>query len=153
MKNFKVYIPKKDDEAVVKSISLDDVGIRLRTIIRMTTLLSFFYLATLSGLVIATSSQQKSVDQQGRQIREQAVQIERIDNTLLKATGADATLVQQSILYKILFGQCKNQFVTHKEEFLAAGDKTVEECANRIYLSNPILPTSDIVLSHENNNK
>lgn len=128
---------------------------QLKGLVRLLVLLAFFKLAVVSGVVIITSQQSDTIEKQTTQLEAQGKQIDNINTIVERVTSDEANRAQQIILYKIFLAQCEGRFVTNQRLFEEqTGDKSVEECAKRLFLAQPQLPADAFVVpTNENTNK
>lgn len=109
----------------------------LRPTVRLLVLLAFMKLAVIIGLSVV-------VNQLSDTIKHQQTTIDRTDAAVQRVTNDEATRAQQVVLYKIFLAQCEGRQINGTLE--RTGDKTVKECADRLFLLSPQLPGNQQIL-------
>lgn len=113
----------------------------LRPTVRLLVVLAIFKLSVLIGMVFIISGQDTQLNKQQAQLNAQGDAVTRIDTYVKDIQAPAATQAQQVILYKIFLALCEGRFATNSPA--AKADGSVEACANRLYLSSPVLPVVD----------
>lgn len=113
----------------------------LRATVRLQLILKFFELALFAALSIVLLNFNDRINEQGDNIESVKTYVDSLQTP-------EASRSQQIILYKIFLAQCEGRGLSGNLQ--KGGDESVEACAKRLFLAQPQLPSSDIILPNEN---